>query len=335
MFFKGKLWRKTSGEIIESLNDIPKIKNGKIVIALSGGQDSVFLLASFLELKKKFGFELFPVHIDHHLLKEDQLYKKIAIKIGEKAGVECVVLKALSQKKKTNLENWMREERYRLLEEYRKKIPADFIAIAHHKKDLAESILLHLLRGCSLTGLKGMATKRGKIIRPLLAVDKKDIETLMKETNFPYYNDKLNYSKKNTRSKIRFKLLPYLEKNFDPQIENHLFNLSKTAQEHQRWLQKEVEKLVKKYTKNDQDQFILSIKTFTKIDPYLQKSLLRQIIKKLSPTEELSTSATQKLLYWINQKKGGQLFFKTTQAKLQKGQVTFSKRPKIWTKPNN
>ena len=212
--------------MIGALKTIPQIEKSKIVVAFSGGEDSAFLLASLLALKKKFGFSVQPVHINHKYLKEDDFYVKIATAAALGLGKECVVLEAQPVPEKTNLENWMREERYRLLEEYRAQNEADFIAVAHHKKDLAESVLMHIFRGCGLKGLRGMEIQRKKIIRPLLFVDKEDITRLLQSTKIPYYNDKLNYSLVKNRSKIRFELLPQLKENFDPQIEKHLANLS-------------------------------------------------------------------------------------------------------------
>jgi len=123
----------------------------------------------------------------------------------------------------------MRNERYRLLENYRKKTSAAYVAVAHHEDDQAETVLAHIIRGCGLKGLAAMPFRRDKIIRPIIGISKADIDILMKQTDLPYYNDKLNYSLDYQRNKIRHELLPYLKKNFNPQISSCLAKLADAA----------------------------------------------------------------------------------------------------------
>ena len=231
MFFKGNVWRKVSQQIIKQLNTLPDIKECGVVVALSGGQDSVFLLAVLTEFKKKYQLQLFPLYIQHKLIPENTTYCGVALLAAKKLGLDCKISTIKPKPRKENLENWMRQERYRLLENYRKKIGACYIAVAHHEDDQAETVLAHIIRGCGLKGLAAMPFQLDKIIRPILGVTKTDIELLMKQAKLPYYNDKLNYSLDYQRNKIRHELLPYLKKNFNPQISSCLAKLADVARE--------------------------------------------------------------------------------------------------------
>jgi len=232
MYFTGKVWRKVNQQIIRILNSIPSVKRGRIVVALSGGMDSVFLLIALTQLEKKYKFKLLPVHINHGIQQEAKLFEKIAQHISRELGYECQTFPIRKRPKGKNLEEWLREERYRLLENYRKKLKADFVAVAHHASDQAETVLAHIIRGSGLRGLQGMLPVRGRIIRPLLDCTKKDIKILMEKSNFSYYNDKLNYSLIYQRNKIRHRLIPFLEKEFNPKITDRLAKLAKIAQKY-------------------------------------------------------------------------------------------------------
>jgi len=229
MLFKGVTWRKASQNIIKHLNSLPDIKESGIVVALSGGQDSVFLLAALSELKKKYKLVLFPIYIQHKLIPENQTYGRMAQLAAGKFGLNCETAAIEPKPGKGNLEDWMRNERYRLLENYRKKTSAAYVAVAHHEDDQAETVLAHIIRGCGLKGLAAMPFRRDKIIRPIIGISKADIDILMKQTDLPYYNDKLNYSLDYQRNKIRHELLPYLKKNFNPQISSCLAKLADAA----------------------------------------------------------------------------------------------------------
>ena len=231
MFFKGNIWRKASQKIIKHLNTLPDIEKSGIVVALSGGIDSVFLLTALTQLQRKYKYTLYPLYIQHHLIPENDLYSKIAVLCAKKLGWNCVMFSIKPKPRKFNLEDWMRNERYRLLEEYRKKVKAAYVAVAHHEEDQAETVLAHIIRGCGLKGLSAMPFRRNKIIRPIINVSKTDIYNLLNSTSLPYYNDKLNYSSDYQRNKIRHELLPYLRENFNPQISTCLAKLADAARE--------------------------------------------------------------------------------------------------------
>ncbi|MBM3256496.1 MAG: tRNA lysidine(34) synthetase TilS [Candidatus Moranbacteria bacterium] len=230
MYFQGALWRKVNQQMIKVLNGAPALTGGKLIVALSGGMDSVFLLAALCQIKRKYHFKLLPVHIDHRLESEARLFSGIAKKLALKFNLGFETLTVGKRPRRRNLEDWLREERYRLLEKRRRKENVGYIAVAHHQSDQAETVLAHIIRGAGIQGLKGMLPIRGKIIRPLLYVSKKDITALMHSTNLPYYNDRLNYSRDYQRNKIRHELIPFMEKELNPQITSRLAKLAENLQ---------------------------------------------------------------------------------------------------------
>lgn len=231
MFFKEIIWRKVSQQVIKELNLLPDLKESKVVVAFSGGIDSLFLLAALSELRKKYKFLLLPLYIQHGMIPENKTYAQIAKLSARRLGWEYRSAKIKPKPPKTNTEDWMRQERYRILEKYRKDSGAKYIAVAHHEDDQAETVLAHMIRGCGIKGLGAMPFQRDKIIRPLIKVAKLDMENLIKQTDLPYYNDKLNFSQDYQRNKIRHELLPYLRKNFNPQISTCLAKLADAARE--------------------------------------------------------------------------------------------------------
>lgn len=237
MWFQGKDWKKTRQNIINTLNTLD-IENSLLVVALSGGKDSLFLLTALASLEDKYSFELLPVHINHKIQKENKLFENIAKTQAKKLGKVCNVLEIEAIDKKKNLEEELRDKRYGLLEKFRKENKAKYIITAHHLDDQAETILAHIIRGSGIQGLKGMKARNNKVIRPILNTSRAEIEKLIHSTNLPYYEDRMNYSKDYQRGKIRNVLIPLLGKEFNPQISKHLAKLGDLAQKHQNDIKK-------------------------------------------------------------------------------------------------
>lgn len=331
MFFRGSTWKKNSQKIIEILKKISSIEKSRIIVAFSGGSDSLFLLLVLKELQKKFHFEIIPVHINHGYLKQDDLYAKIAQLVGQKINLNVIVLKSKKVPKGVNAENFMREERFRLLEKTRKNKKAHYIAFAHHKSDLAESVLMHLMRGCGLSGLKGMEFQRGRIIRPLLLISKEDIKSLIGGTSFPYYNDKLNYDLNRKRSKIRRKLIPHLKDNFDAKIEDHLANLSQIVTQNLKLDQKRLELFFKKRLEigqNEKRGETVSIEADLLLEnqEFSCEEIIRALILKINSEEEPSYQAIVKISDWLKKNKSGKNKIRKVVFEIKKKKLLVFKR---------
>ncbi len=227
MYLQGPQWRKNVQKIIDAISRLPVSdwRNRKLAVAFSGGMDSLFLLLALKELQKKYGYTLLPVYIDHGFLAEDSLYGDVARIVARKIGLNCRILKSEAIFSCNNLEEQMRIERYRQLKKFLQVQKAEYIVVAHHADDQAETILANLIRGCGIAGLAGMAEVNGVIFRPLLKISKGDIRSMILATRFPYYEDKLNYSKKGRRNQLRNTILPLFERTTGVSLAERLLTL--------------------------------------------------------------------------------------------------------------
>ncbi|MCG0277687.1 MAG: tRNA lysidine(34) synthetase TilS [Thermanaeromonas sp.] len=194
----------------------------KVVVGVSGGPDSLALLSSLLELRDEFGFSLHVAHLDHCLREnsaEEAAYvRRLAEGWGLPVTVEARDVRAFQQEHKLSLEEAAREVRYRFLREVARAVGAAKIAVGHQANDQAETLLLNLLRGSGLTGLKAMVPYREGIIRPLLFITREEIEEFCQERGLVPCRDLSNLDKSYRRNKIRHELIPWLAKEFNPAI---------------------------------------------------------------------------------------------------------------------
>lgn len=201
-----------------------------ILVGLSGGPDSVCLLHILQLLKPKYRLRISAAYIDHGL-REDEVPEEIEFcrKICENLDVEfytqSVAVKDFAKKEKINIQEAARILRYGALDQISININAHKIAVAHNADDQAETVIMRLLRGAGPAGLSGIPPVRKKIIRPLIEVERAQIEKFLSEKNIPYIIDSSNKSLKYLRNKIRHTLMPVI-KSINPQA---VHIISKTA----------------------------------------------------------------------------------------------------------
>lgn len=223
-----------------------------IVLGLSGGPDSVCLFHVLKKFSSERNFSLYTVHVNHQFrpgeAEADQAYVE---ELCRKEGVPCAAYVydccALAQREGLSSEEAGRKARYQAFKSFcaslaEKGIGIDKIkiAVAQNADDQAETVLLRLLRGSGTDGLAGMAYIRSEgtfpIIRPLLDVPRKEIETYCKTQNLRPRIDRTNLQPIYTRNKVRLHLIPYLRENFNPNITEALLRLSKAAREDKDYL---------------------------------------------------------------------------------------------------
>lgn len=188
----------------------------KIIAGISGGADSVCLLLILKELQKKSGFELEAVHVEHGIRgqesREDAAFTEAFCK---EQGIPCRVFhvdapdRAKAEKK--TLEEAARELRYQCFEQVCEEDKGTKIAVAHHGDDCAETMLFHLSRGTGLRGMCGIPPVRGRIIRPLLCVTRREIEEYLQSRGQRFCIDSTNTELEYTRNRIRNCVMPQLE----------------------------------------------------------------------------------------------------------------------------
>lgn len=186
--------------------------NDRVLIAVSGGRDSMLMLwlfhASDIDIEVAHcNFSLRGSESD----ADEQLVRDYCATLGVPLHVKKFDTETYSNENKISIQMAARELRYKWFEELATEVDCDAIAIAQHKNDHVETVLLNLVRGTGLVGLQGILPKRGRIIRPLLFLDSKEITTAVEQLGIPYRDDASNFSTKYARNKIRLDIVPKFE----------------------------------------------------------------------------------------------------------------------------
>jgi len=208
-------------ESILFLNNLNIDKNKYLVVATSGGPDSMALL----HLLNSNEYKVICAHVNHGLRVESEEEYKFVENYAKINNIIFEGMKIEGYKDNRFTENEAREKRYAFFETILNKYNTDILLTAHHGDDLVETVLMRIIRGSNLNGYKGFTKitefKNFKIIRPLIFYTKKEIEEYIKENNIPVVYDKSNESKKYTRNRIRLDILPKLkeeEKNIHKKV---------------------------------------------------------------------------------------------------------------------
>lgn len=192
---------------IQTSNLIPA--QSTVLVAVSGGRDSMALLHALNSLQEKFKFTLNAGHVNHRLRKTSNADAAFVQKQCEEWGIPFLskTLNPLERDKTQSSEAWAREERYIVLNEMLLSVGGDRIATAHHANDQAETILFRLQQKSGLDGLRGIHEKRGNIIRPFLPFKRNDIDHYIKQNFIPFIEDETNADTAYPRNFIRHKIL--------------------------------------------------------------------------------------------------------------------------------
>jgi tRNA(Ile)-lysidine synthase len=211
------------------------IDSGNLVLAaVSGGQDSMAMLAVLNALAHPMGFKLAVAHLDHKLRDNSIEDRKIVEAFAKQCGLPLHAgeedVRALARESADTLEEAARRARYSFLETVADKIGADRIATGHTSDDQAETIIMRIIRGTGIRGLAGIPVSRGRLIRPLLRIPRTETERYCRAHAIPFMRDPSNTDTRFMRNRIRHELLPLLKTSFHPGVEINLLNLCLNAQ---------------------------------------------------------------------------------------------------------
>lgn len=262
----------------------------KILVGVSGGADSMSLLHILDQLRSRVGFQVHAAHINHHLRKGANADQRFVEKFCASLNLPCTT-KDLALNKKIeqggSVEEIAREERFKALIMIAKKNNCNALALAHHRDDLAETVLLRILRGTGLQGLQAILPKRmingSLFIRPLLDANRKEIEAYLKKQNIKFRTDPTNQQTHFFRNKIRRDLLPLLQRKYQSNIQEVLCNLAVTAGEDYEYLRQETQKifprLIQKRT--PADSVALDLKKLQALPNAMKRMVLRSAIDQV------------------------------------------------------
>lgn len=253
-------------------------KNDKILVAVSGGPDSMALLLQLASLKPKLSLTLHIAHMDHGMRKDSSSDARFVKHWGEKLKIP-VTIKQLAPcpvKRRGSLEEFFREARLGFFIKTAKKIKADKIALGHNLNDQSETVLMRLLRGSGLSGLSGISMKRKingvTFIRPLLETPRKEINKFLKKRRINFRVDSTNKKDIFLRNRIRNNLMPLLKKEYNQNIVEVLANLAQSASIDYEYLNKTAKRSLKG------QKSALNIKKAAKLHPAILRLKIRQCI---------------------------------------------------------
>ncbi len=262
-----------------------------VLIALSGGPDSVALFHILTRLKKSLSLSLNAIYINHGLrpraaAKEEQFCAALCQKFKVNLRVVAVDIKALAAGTKKGIEEAARDFRYEQFEKLAAELNCHKIALGHHFDDRVETILFRFLRGTGPAGLKGMPMSRGKIIRPLYNLTKQEILDYLKKHNLKFCLDKSNNETNFKRNYIRNRLLPEIKTKLNPAVDRGIISLSEIISEEDFYLEKVADKAyIKCVTTTPAGKLVLASDCFAGYDLWVQRRVIRRCIAKVSKTQ--------------------------------------------------
>ncbi len=277
----------------------------RIVAGISGGADSVCLLFVLLECRRLMNVEFAVVHINHGIRKEageDANYVKC---LCEEHNIPFYPVVADVQKaafdSKSSEEEAGRNIRYRAFAEAAADFHATAIAVAHNKNDRAETMLFHLFRGSNIKGLGSIRPVRGNIIRPLLCLERQEIEAYLQERGISYCKDVTNDGDDYTRNRIRHHILPFVEQEIVQQSVRHMSEAADMLAETEDYLEEQTRAALAECMRGEA---MLDIPVFTSYHPLLQKRMLYTVITGMTGSAKDITGVHIEKVLELAQKEG-------------------------------
>ncbi|NLA13698.1 MAG: tRNA lysidine(34) synthetase TilS [Tissierellia bacterium] len=233
-----------------------------ILIALSGGPDSVFLFHNLRRLRETLSFNLYASHINHMYRGKDAMHDEEFVRnLCDKYGIKLFVKRKnateYAKELKVTEEEAGRVLRYNFFKENLREIGEGKVALAHNLNDQAETVLQRIIRGTGIDGLSAMSFQKDNLIRPMLNISRYEIMNYLHENNYEYCIDITNTQDIYGRNKIRLNLIPYLEQNFNPNIQSSLYRMSEAMERDKKIIEKYIESKFSEALKEKSDMRIV------------------------------------------------------------------------------
>ncbi len=270
--------------------------NDRIAVGVSGGADSMLLLWALLDKQKRVPFYLKVVNVNHNLRGvESDADSKFVADFCKKKKIDyeiCSInVKEIQENKKYTLEEAARQARYDAINAVMKKDKLNKLFLAHHKNDQAETVLMHIFRGCGVSGAVGMS-ESGKVFRPLLNLKKSEIENIVKESGIKFVVDSSNSENDCTRNYLRNIVIPQIEKVY-PSAVDAICAFSKKCKEADDFIEKQ---LNFDLVQENKDGVTISAKVFE-----TDKILIRKYLKSAFEKIEIFADIEQKHYDMLNE----------------------------------
>jgi len=253
-----------------------------VLVAVSGGPDSVAMLHALHTQADDLGITLHVAHLNHGIRGEasdldEAFVRELAKSFGIQATVERVDVPAIAAAKHLGLEEAAREVRHEFLQRTADTIGARKIAVGHTADDRAESVLLNIIRGAGVDGLGSIRPVRGNIIRPLIDTWRSEIEAYVRENALPFRVDESNLDTTYTRNRVRHELLPMLERDYNPQARAALLRLTEIASNQSELIDQLTDRAIEQVTRGGG----IDVGLFLDLPTALRFEVLRSEIERL------------------------------------------------------
>ncbi|MDE3089316.1 MAG: tRNA lysidine(34) synthetase TilS [Chloroflexota bacterium] len=277
----------------------------KVVVGVSGGPDSLTLLHVLRALRQELGIDLFVAHLNHQLRGSDsdadaQFVAWLAQEWTLPATIEARDVRALADAEHLSLEEAARHARYALLIDVAKRVGANVIAVAHHADDQAETVLMHLLRGAGLAGLRGMRykipiqelgfsvptsslqlpTSGLQLVRPLLDITRAEIAAYCKQNDLTPRQDNSNFDTAFFRNRLRHETLPYLE-TLNPNLHQVLARTARAVTDDYDFVNRGMRLAYSLIAREEKDGIVFDRAAWRTLHPALQRGTLRAAVQQL------------------------------------------------------
>ncbi|MDI6689509.1 MAG: tRNA lysidine(34) synthetase TilS [Actinomycetota bacterium] len=270
-------------KVLATIEKYDMLKSGdRVLVAVSGGPDSVALLYILTALCGELGLKLHVFHLNHMMRKESEEDALFVQKLAERLECPSTILSfdvpAYMRKERLSPEEAAREVRYRSLEKVGREIKANRIALGHHADDQVETFLMRLLRGSGQEGLRGMLPVRGEYIRPLIESTRDEIQEYCGEKGIEFRLDLSNLDTSYLRNKVRHQLIPALER-YNPNFKGVILKTMEILSEEQDLLDEIAEEKFNEVAVIEKDLVKLSCKRIQKLPLAIQRRVLRRGIQ--------------------------------------------------------
>lgn len=285
-------------------------KGDRIVVGVSGGRDSVCLLDILDRCREKFELSLLVLHVNHCLRGEESdrdeaFVESLARERGLPFYSERVDVRATASEMKMTEEEAGRFARYRIMQHVCMEREYNKIAIAHHRDDMAETMLFQLFRGSGPRGLSGMFPRREYIIRPILFAESAEIEEYVKQKQLNYREDCTNFDDKYSRNKVRLNVFPYVEREINKKARTHVASAAQKIALQYLYIDKQAKKEYMRIVHADRGEYYYNCEEFGKLDIVIRIEVIRLVLKNFSDSVRDVTERHYQMLLDLTEKGAG------------------------------
>lgn len=256
-------------------------QGGTVLCAVSGGRDSIAMLHILSRLSEEIGFQVAAAHYHHGLREAAGRDEAFVREWCQGKGIPLTVgygdVRSFARREGLSTEDAARTLRYAFLEDAAKALGAERIAVAHHREDNAETLLLHLLRGAGLHGLCGISPVRGKIVRPMLNAGREEINAYIERNGLSFVEDETNQDAVYTRNRLRLEVMPLLEE-IAPGCAARMASAAALLREEDNHLQREADALLPNV---ENGEAVLPDAVLKKQDEAMRRRLVRSMGRRL------------------------------------------------------